>query len=143
MSKIKVTFEGELTPEIRVDGQPIPSSARCGYKRVHLGKRTKEYRKRIVDAAEDTLDLKMPFIKGKIGLLTQFTRKGRIKCDVDNVQKSVQDALTGLLWDDDDRVHAIIVIKQYGNNPETKIRAIRLDNISVEIQDGKEKTRRT
>lgn len=135
--KIVITLVGKLAPEIKVPGQPVPSSLRRGRGRMYLGKRTQEYRDRIVDAATDKLGPRFKFIRGAIGILTRFTRKGKTKADVDNVQKSVQDALTGVLWADDNAVEAIVVLKNYGKIPMTKIQAMALDNVNVRFTHGK------
>ena len=147
ISKIVVTFEGELWPEINVEGQPIPYSARKGrHGKFYKPKRLLEYQSNVASAG-----LEAVIRAGRTGLevrnvavVSRFSRKGKTKCDADNLQKAVQDALTGVVYADDVQVHALAVTKRLEQRPRSEILVMTLDNVTVEVEDdNKRRSRRT
>jgi len=144
MSRVTITFEGELLPTLEFVGQPVPNEGprkgRGG--RFYTPTRTREYRASLAEIAVDRWGEKEPTRK-PVGMVTVFQRRGKKLCDVDNLHKSVQDALLGLAYVDDSQVQAIIAIKQpEAKEPGAQIMVMVLKGVNIEISeedDGKRK----
>lgn len=146
ISKIVVTFEGELWPEIDVEGQPIPYSARKGkYGKFYKPKRLLEFQSNVASAGlEAVLQTGRTSLETEhVAVISRFTRKGKAKCDADNLQKSVQDALTGVVYADDVQVHALAVTKESDDQPRSKILVMTLANVTVEVEDDSKRRSRS
>ena len=50
---------------------------------------------------------------GDLSVTLRFYRANRIRCDIDNLIKSVADSLNGVIWDDDDQIVELHATKNY------------------------------
>ncbi|MGI0016333.1 MAG: RusA family crossover junction endodeoxyribonuclease [Nitrososphaera sp.] len=112
MNKIIVKLAGNLLPAIHVDGQPVPAERpRVGkYGGVYTPKKTKKYRYAVADAAKDIHEPS----DSRMGLVAIFDRATNRACDIDNLVKTVQDALLGLAYYDDEQIDAVIALRRKG-----------------------------
>ena len=111
--RITITLIGKNCVTIKVPGQPLPSErVRQGRgKRFYIPKRTANYRKQIVAEAVEIFRKKPP-CKSPVGLVCIFYREGNRDCDVDNLQKAIQDALIGVGYLDDKQVVVAVQVKE-------------------------------
>ena len=133
-----------------VPGEPI-SSARPRVTRngVFLPKKSREYKEKIQECyrqidgknyGDEPVELLMMFT---FPIPKSYTKKRRREIrelkyayphrpDIDNLAKSVMDALNGLAYKDDAQVMALLAVKMYTENPE---------DVGVKIIIGTEKER--
>jgi Holliday junction resolvase RusA-like endonuclease len=69
-------------------------------------------------------------IKGDIILRVSLYFGTKIKCDIDNFNKIVYDALTGIVWEDDSQIKTVMTTKYYDK---------KSPRIELEISTLKEK----
>lgn len=123
-----------------VDGTAVPKQRpRISGRRAYTPKRTKDYEERVREAFRSSYYGFVPvFMKGTpvkacIEIIQQIPKswsnsktikaeRGEIvptsrNGDVDNIAKSILDALNGLVYEDDCQVTTLIIHKKYGNDP--------------------------
>lgn len=140
MSKVKIILTGEMMPVIKVEGQPIPAErvrrGRGG--RFYVPTRTREWRDKVTTAAYNAWGIKDSPTRDPVAMMTLFRRTGKRDCDLDNLQKSVQDALLGLAFVDDAQVKVIFAVKETeAAEGMSFITLMHIDNIKVEEINGK------
>lgn len=71
------------------------------------------------------MEIYRPLQKGGSKALIRQKKEGKVrptvKPDIDNYYKSISDALTGVLWEDDNQIVEIHVVKWYSDNPNVEI----------------------
>ena len=97
---------------LTVNGNPIPK----GRPRVYQGRamtpaRTREYETLVSQAAGIAWSGEPAM--GDLSVTLRFYRANRIRCDIDNLIKSVADSLNGVIWDDDDQIVELHATKNY------------------------------
>ena len=129
----------------KVDGAAVPKQRpRISGRRAYTPKRTKDYEERVLRAFcssyqgfypafdKDTpvricisviQEIPKSWSKKKraqaeSGEIVPLSRNG----DVDNIAKSILDALNGFAYEDDCQVTTLIITKQYGANPCAEVR---------------------
>ncbi|RDF83286.1 RusA family crossover junction endodeoxyribonuclease [Lacticaseibacillus paracasei] len=77
------------------------------------------------------MEIYRPLQKSGSKALIRRKKEGKVrptvKPDVDNYYKSVSDALTGILWEDDNQIVEIHVGKWYSDQPRVEIEAEEID----------------
>lgn len=67
-------------------------------------------------------------VKGRWTVELRFYRDSRRRCDLDNLAKTVQDALNGVLWVDDSDIEVLVLSKHVDRaKPRTELIAYRED----------------
>lgn len=129
----------------KVDGAAVPKQRpRISGRRAYTPKRTKDYEERVLNEfcssyrgfypafGKDTpvricisviQEIPKSWSKKKraqaeSGEIVPLSRNG----DVDNIAKSILDALNGFAYEDDCQVTTLIITKQYGVNPCAEVR---------------------
>jgi len=122
-----------------VEGKPVPKARprvvrKGGRTWSFTPKKTKDWEKKIAEEARNHFE--EPFcIPVRLSLTfylkTPKSREGQIYVqtipDLDNLEKSVLDALNGIAYDDDKRVVSKTSEKIYGNNPRVEIKICPLE----------------
>lgn len=107
-----------------VSGNPLPwervqAQTKKGRAIFFTARRTRQHQAKIQDAAR--LAGVRP-LAGPVKLVVSFYRATRQRCDVDNLSKSVQDALNGIAYGDDSQIVALVAVKALDPaNPRTEI----------------------
>ena len=131
--------------EFKVDGAAVPKQRpRISGRRAYTPKRTKDYEGRVLDAFRSSYSGFYPAFgkdvpvricisviqeipkswskkkraQAENGEIVPLSRNG----DVDNIAKSILDALNGFAYEDDCQVTTLIITKQYGANPCAEVR---------------------
>lgn len=132
----------KLIYEATVYGDPVPQGRPrlCGrgrFARAYDPPKSKAYKQLIKDCIKhpkDVTDVPLMFELMIYRRIPSSTRKkdkqdmldGVLlpikKPDVDNVLKGVMDALTGIVWFDDNQVCDVICRKRYSNNPRIEFK---------------------
>lgn len=77
------------------------------------------------------LELGGPKVEDPLSLWIKFVRSNKIRADVDNLLKSVLDALNGIAWLDDAQIEEVHVLKvissEHNGEPRVEIDIIGLD----------------
>jgi Holliday junction resolvase RusA-like endonuclease len=133
-----------------VDGIPVPKArprftSRSGFVRSYTPKKTKDYEQSIIDAFYDVhqgqkplmgslriiIDAYMSIPKGtskkKREMIDNCEIRPIKRPDLDNIIKSVMDALNGVAYIDDGQIVSIAACKYYSDEPHTSITIIGLD----------------
>lgn len=88
-----------------VEGDPIPKGRPRVYGRHAITpKRTLDYEKTVLKAFKTQNPGATPFT-GPVRVDVVFRRRTRRRSDVDNLLKTLLDALNGAAWEDDDQVY--------------------------------------
>lgn len=89
------------------------------------------FKERIAERAKQAMGKHKPFEEPVIVML-HFFRKyaidGRLFGDVDNLAKSVLDALNGICYDDDRRVTYLLADKQRSDNEGLTVKIMKISN---------------
>ena len=128
-----------------VDGTAVPKQRpRISGRRAYTPKRTKDYEGRVLQAFRSSYSgfypafgkdvpvricisviqeipkswSKKKRLQAESGEIVPLSRNG----DVDNIAKSILDALNGFAYEDDCQVTTLIVTKQYGAKPRAEVR---------------------
>ena len=128
-----------------VDGTAVPKQRpRISGRRAYTPKRTKDYEERVLNAFHSSYSGFYPAFgkdipvricisviqeipkswskkkraQAESGEIVPLSRNG----DVDNIAKSILDALNGFAYEDDCQVTTLIVTKQYGARPCAEVR---------------------
>ena len=123
-----------------VDGAAVPKQRpRISGRRAYTPKRTKDYEERVLEAFRSSYQgfypafdkdtpvricisiyqaipkswSKKKFLQAEQGEIVPLSRNG----DIDNIAKSILDALNGFAYEDDCQVTTLIITKQYGIKP--------------------------
>ena len=131
--------------EFTVDGAAVPKQRpRISGRRAYTPKRTKDYEERVLNAVRSSCSGFYPAFgkdvpvricisviqeiprswpkkkrqQAEAGEIVPLSRNG----DVDNIAKSILDALNGFAYEDDCQVTTLIITKQYGVNPCAEVR---------------------
>ena len=131
--------------EFTVDGAAVPKQRpRISGRRAYTPKRTKDYEERVLNAFRSSCSGFYPAFgkdvpvricisviqeiprswpkkkrqQAEAGEIVPLSRNG----DVDNIAKSILDALNGFAYEDDCQVTTLIITKQYGVNPCAEVR---------------------
>ena len=124
-----------------VGGQPVPQprprvSTRGGFARAYVPAKhpIHAYRQAVATAAKaacphPTDDLVSVIVEFTFARPPSHMNKSGVKktapalpkCDCDNLAKGCLDAMTGIVWYDDDQVAELHVYKRYGRTGETRI----------------------
>lgn len=132
MNRVIVKLAGEMLPAIRVEGQPVPAERpRIGkYGNVYTPTKTKKYRYKVADAA----NIPEPSSE-RMALVAVFDRATKRECDIDNLVKTVQDALLGLAYYDDEQLDAVVALRRKGvKDPSMDAYLLNLVTAEVIIQ---------
>ena len=132
--------------EFEVGGDPIPKGRPRAAGHIYTPTRTKKQEKKIRDAYEDKyegaafekgvpLRLETEFFFGVPKSGTKKEKRERIenikrpmgKGDIDNLQKTVADALNGVAFHDDSQIVEMVGRKYWGEFGKTVVRITRLD----------------
>lgn len=128
-----------------VDGAAVPKQRpRLGGRTAYTPKKTRDYEERVRSAFRSSYYGFVPvFMKGTpvkacIEIIQQIPKswsnsktikaeRGEIvptsrNGDVDNIAKSILDALNGLIYEDDCQVTTLMVVKRYGADPYAIVR---------------------
>lgn len=128
-----------------VDGTAVPKQRpRLGGRTAYTPKKTRDYEERVREAFRSSYYGFVPvFMKGIpvkacIEIIQQIPKswsnsktikaeRGEIvptsrNGDVDNIAKSILDALNGLVYEDDCQVTTLMVVKRYGADPYAVVR---------------------
>lgn len=129
-----------MTVEFEVDGKPQGKGRpRLGKQHTYTPKRTVDYERKVKESYVDATNHTFGKSPVKAEILAVFavpksTRKsligrmisGLIKCikrpDVDNIAKSILDALNGIAYYDDSQVYKLTVEKVYGTDDKVIVR---------------------
>ena len=128
-----------------VEGTAVPKQRpRISGHRAYTPKRTKDYEERVLNAFRSSYGgfypafgkdtpvricisviqeipkswSKKKRLQAELGNIVPLSRNG----DIDNIAKSILDALNGFAYEDDCQVTTLIVTKQYGVNPCAEVR---------------------
>ena len=131
--------------KFKVDGAAVPKQRpRISGRRAYTPKRTKDYEERVLNAFRSSYTGFYPAfgkdtpvsveirigqaipkswsrkkqLQAELGEIVPLSRNG----DVDNIAKSILDALNGFAYEDDCQVTTLIVTKQYGARPCAEVR---------------------
>ena len=123
-----------------VDGTAVPKQRpRISGRRAYTPKRTKDYEERVLEAFRSSYQgfypafgkdmpvricisiyqeipkswSKKKRLQAELGEIVPLSRNG----DIDNIAKSILDALNGFAYEDDCQVTTLIITKQYGVQP--------------------------
>ena len=128
-----------------VDGTAVPKQRpRISGRRAYTPKRTKDYEERVLNEFRSSYSGFYPAfgkdvpvsVEIRIGqaIPKSWSKKKRAQAesgeivplsrngDVDNIAKSILDALNGFAYEDDCQVTTLIITKQYGVNPCAEVR---------------------
>lgn len=119
---------GKLVGWLDVKGQPLPMPRpRLNrYGGVGVPKAIREYKKLVASEATRRFTGflrkgRLP-LKGRVGLWLDFYRATQVRADLDNLIKTVQDALLGIIYQDDHQIVELHARKRYGcSNPRVEI----------------------
>ncbi len=127
-----------------VDGAAVPKQRpRISGRRAYTPKRTKDYEERVLEAFRSSYSgfypafgkdvpvricisiyqaipkswSKKKCLQAERGEIVPLSRNG----DIDNIAKSILDALNGFAYEDDCQVTTLIITKQYGAEPCAKV----------------------
>jgi Holliday junction resolvase RusA-like endonuclease len=110
--------------EFTVQGKPVPMPRpRLGYGRVYLPARLAAYKDAIAWAARPYFPEPLA---GQVGVAVNFGLRG--KGDIDNLIKSVLDALNGVIYRDDSQVVWLQTELQRGGDEYTTITIYTVDD---------------
>ena len=128
-----------------VEGTAVPKQRpRISGRRAYTPKRTKDYEERVLNEFRSSYSgfypafgkdvpvricisviqeipkswSKKKRLQAELGNIVPLSRNG----DIDNIAKSILDALNGFAYEDDCQVTTLIVTKQYGVNPCAEVR---------------------
>ena len=127
-----------------VNGPAVPKQRpRISGRRAYTPKRTKDYEERVLDAFRSSYRGFYPAFGKDVpvwvcihiiqAIPKSWSKKKRAQAeqgeivplgrngDIDNVAKSILDALNGFAYEDDCQVTTLIVTKQYGAEPYAKV----------------------
>ena len=133
-------FRGVRMIYFKVDGAAVPKQRpRISGRRAYTPKRTKDYEERVLNAFRSSYSGFYPAfgkdVPVRVGIRIvqavpkSWSKKKRAQAesgeivplsrngDVDNIAKSILDALNGFAYEDDCQVTTLIVTKQYGVRP--------------------------
>lgn len=106
---IRVDAEGnayDLVLSVVHHGQPMPKQrprfAPGGW--AYSGQRSRHYERELRAAFRAATGQKRPDGRSAFALCCRFYRADRVRCDLDNLVKSVADAANGVVWADDSQV---------------------------------------
>ena len=134
-----------MTIHFTVDGTAVPKQRpRISGHRAYTPKRTKDYEERVLNEFRSSYSGFYPAfgkdtpVRSCISVIQEipksWAKKKRAQAesgeivplsrngDVDNIAKSILDALNGFAYEDDCQVTTLIVTKQYGVNPCAEVR---------------------
>ena len=95
-----------------VPGQPVPKQrARVVNGRAYTPDRTKGHEQAIIVAAREAGYRGEPDAESEFIVLIDFYRSGRRACDLDNLAKTVLDALNKVVWKDDSQIVTMFIAK--------------------------------
>lgn len=102
---------------------PFSSISHNGYYRIMrnrfvISKRGREFRERVHSELALSTVLKLT---GKVKLSIRFSFKDNRKRDLDNLTKSIIDAVKGILFEDDSEIYELNTSKVLGDKDETII----------------------
>ena len=106
-----------------VPGQPIPKArARIGGGHGYTPDRTKGHEESIIVAAREAGYRGEPDAESTFNVTIAFHRKGKARADIDNLAKTVLDALNKVVWKDDNQINVLTLGKRINmKNPQTII----------------------
>ena len=134
-----------MTIHFTVDGAAVPKQRpRISGRRAYTPKRTKDYEERVLNEFRSSYSGFYPAFgkdvpvricisviqeipkswpkkkraQAESGEIVPLSRNG----DVDNIAKSILDALNGFAYEDDCQVTTLMITKQYGVNPCAEVR---------------------
>lgn len=131
-------MSGKAFPIVIVVGQPLPMprpflSRRGGIK---PDERVKEYKKLVARYAEQVWHHELQKanpdlpLKGDCGLRLEFARETMVRADLDNLIKTVQDALLGIAYLDDHQIVELAARKTHGaKRPRVEITLYDLEAV--------------
>ncbi len=68
-------------------------------------------------------------IEGKIGMVVSLYFGTKRRADIDNFNKLLYDALTGIVWLDDSQIHQVLTLKYYDKeNPRIEVEVKELED---------------
>lgn len=110
-------MSGKQYPTVVVTGQPLPMPRPRINRHGGVGtpKAIRDYKRLVAQTAtyvwrnEKALPL-----KGEVGLRLSFSRETKVRADLDNLIKTVQDALLGIAYQDDHQIVELSARKTYG-----------------------------
>lgn len=92
-----------------VPGDPVPSErVRVTKRGTFIPRRTLEWEGIVRWHA---VKARVRPIPGPVRIVTRFYRATARRCDIDNLSKSVWDALTGTAWEDDSQIVSVVATK--------------------------------
>lgn len=124
-----------------VPGQPVPKerAGRVGYIDKRTGKprarsfnpeRTSDYEEKVAKYAQAA---GVKLLRGRVGIRILFFRADYRRADLENLQKSVWDALTGIAYEDDSQIHQSAEVKEYDKeNPRCEVRVWEIAEVALE-----------
>ena len=120
----------DLVVSITHGGQPLPKQRPRFVSKgwAYTAQRTRYYEKNLQAAFAEAVGLFRSDGKSAFGLRCRFYRSDLVRCDVDNLVKSIKDAATGVVWADDSQVvevHARLYRKQEEPRVEVLIYRVR------------------
>ena len=138
-------FRGVRMIYFKVDGAAVPKQRpRISGRRAYTPKRTKDYEERVLNAFRSSYSGFYPAfgkdVPVRVGIRIvqavpkSWSKKKRAQAesgeivplsrngDVDNIAKSILDALNGFAYEDDCQVTTLMITKQYGVRPCAEVR---------------------
>jgi crossover junction endodeoxyribonuclease RusA len=90
-----------------VEGQPIPKARpRLSRGKVYTPKKTKDWEKLVAQTAMIVMSGRDQ-LTGHLRVTLTFYRATQVHCDIDNLQKSILDALNDVVWGDDSQITSL------------------------------------
>lgn len=96
-----------------VPGEPVPKQS-FKYRKGggYQPARVTEWQEAVGWMAKEAMQGK-DLLAGPIEVEVGFVRSNKRRCDIDNLQKAVSDALQGVVFADDDQIHKMVLYKFY------------------------------
>lgn len=116
--------------EFVVEGEPVPKArARVVGGHTYTPPRTVEAERAVMTAWFRAAITHRPAKADRYRVYLTFWRGTKRACDIDNLAKTVLDALNGLAWMDDSQVVSLALVKGAADadGPRTTIRIERID----------------
>lgn len=119
---IPTGLRNALFLSVIVEGNPIPKQrARIVGRHGYTPKRTKAYEQKVAWAVKQ--EIKGKLFTGDIAVFLDFYRSDRRRCDIDNLQKAILDALNGIAYKDDSQIVKLHSEKHFDReNPRVYIK---------------------